>query len=240
MKAFKIDWAGKTRMAPLDLACEFSLPSIRCYDCGRTWCLGTIEYPAFNFGFLNDVEFTDDRVLSVEEFAKVSDRIVRAANRSLLVTPGGSIGPLCGEAFRAKFDDFAWGRVVLPQISKRARDILAGEGIHLLTGEMNVTYRGKRVTSHLGLQVEPVPLLTEENLKQWTIVHCPTCGDYTRTNRRAVVPEGFMIGRSKWPKGQHLVMLRETLDIIASEDFIEAVRRKELTGLSFVECGQFV
>ncbi len=240
MKVFKIDWSGRARVIQMELRYKYFIPYVKCYSCCQTWGMDTVEYPAFNFEFLNENDFNDDRVLSVGEFAKLSAKIQQAANRSVWICPGGSIGRLGGDAYAAKFEDFVWGRVLQPQISKKARDLLAGEGIHLLTAEIDVKYKNKPITSHLAIQVEPVPLLTEETMRRYTIVHCDTCGDYNQQQCNPKVPEGFMIQKSLFPSGQHLVMLRETFDILASEEFMEAVKKHRLTGLSFKECGQYV
>ena len=55
-----------------------------------------------------------------------------------------------------------------------------------------------------------------------------------------VVPEGYAIMRSHWPAGQHLVQMWETLSVLASEEFMEAVRKHNLTGIAFKECGTYV
>jgi hypothetical protein len=174
-----------------------------------------IEYPAFKFDFLNHDEFNYKRVLSVVEFDKVRQRIVRAAGRPVMVIPGGSIGELSGSSARAKLNDFAWGRVLVPQISKRARDLLASEGINLLTAECTIRCRGKNLDSHLAIQVALAELMTEENLSRFKIYHCPRCGNYQSPPKPdPVVPEGYVIRRSAWPAGQHLVQMAETLKVL--------------------------
>jgi hypothetical protein len=175
------------------------------------------------------------------EFKKLRERIARAAGRRVIVEPGAGIGELEGTATSTKLDDFTWGRVVLPEMSRQTRDILADDGIELLTADCSISCRGKTIETQLAVQFEPVELLTEESLERHKIFHCPRCGNYQAPLRPApVVPEGYVIKRSAWPKGGHLVQVRETSDIIASEEFMEAVKKHSLTGIVFKECGQFV
>jgi hypothetical protein len=243
MKVFRIKWAVN-QGTTVDLGYDYHLPFVQCLECSpewKNWGSGMFEYPAFKFDFLNHEEFTDDRVVSVAEFHQIRRRIVLAAGRPVLIIPGASIGELSGTSATEKLNDFAWGRITVPQVSKRARDWLANEGINLLTAECSIRCRGKTLDSHLAIQVEPVPLMTEESLAKFRIHHCPRCGNYKGPLQPGpVVPGGYMLSRSAWPVGQHLVQMVETLDVIASEEFMEAVRRHHLTGIAFEECGRLI
>src|SRR5437660_2103809 len=243
MKVFRINWAVNEGTV-VDLGYDYDLPQVECLECEPEWMnwgQGMIEYPAFKFDFLNDTEFNFDRVVSVAAFDQIRQRIVRAAGRPVNVIPGASIGELYGTSFRSKLNDFVWGRIFVPQISKRARDLLACEGINLLTAECSIRCRGKKLDSHLAMQVEPMALMTEESLSRFKIYHCPRCGNYKHPPKPdPIVPEGYLIGRSAWPAGQHLVQMAETLNVLASNEFIEVVKKRNLTGLIFEECGRFV
>ena len=242
-KAFKIDWLkGKARRSP-DLGCDLHLPQVRCSVCGETW--GSVyAYPGFNFDFLNPKEFNWERTLSTEEFQRqIRERIQRSVGRSVMVVPGAGVGPLTGTSAFAKFDDdFVWGTILCPQISKVAEKILASEGVQLLTADVSMRCRGRLVESLFAIQAEPASLLTAESLHKHRIKHCVNCDKYTAPlpTERVIVPEGYEIRKSAWPKGQHLVTLAETLDILASSEFMAAVQKHNLTGIAFEECGVYV
>ena len=243
MTAYKINPTPEQRLGAVDLGYRYHLPQVECSLCTgqwKHWGNGDFEYPAFKFGLLNDREFNFCRVVTVAEFEKICARIIRAAGRPVMLIPGASIGELAGTSSATKLPDFVWGRVTVPQISRRARDLLASESIHLLTAEASIRCRGKHLDSHLAIQVESVPLLTEESLRRFTITHCPNCGNYKQVELKPKVPEGYMIKRAAWPVGQHLVKLVEHSRVIASDEFIAAVKKHNLTGILFEECGQFV
>lgn len=250
MKAFKIDSTSKYTMVDLDYA--FQLPRVECTVCEpewKDWGDGFFEFPVFRFDFLNTEEFTFDRVVSLEDFHQIKGRIEQAAGRSVNLIPGCSIGELAGECFKAKLEDFVWGRILYPQISERARDLLAEEGVELLTAECSILYQGRPIRTHLAIQVEPVSLLTEDSLERLGITHCKRCGHFKqprpqlRVRSRQPVPavsEGYLLKRKAWPKGQHLVALQETQRVIASQEFMEAVKKHKLKDIQFIECGRFV
>ena len=241
MKAYKIDWADGGRNGMV-LDYRFHLPHVNCTACGDTWGDANVEYPAFNFDFLNKAEYNDDRRVSLEEFAGINARIARAIGRPIQLSPGACIGRPYGTAYRRTFDDFDWGRLGVPQISKRANERLVAEGIHLLTAELDVKYRGKPITSHLAIQVESVPMLTGASLRRHaSIIHCPVCGSYyVNTGRPICPPEGYQINAAAWPAGQHLVQMTDTGRVLASGEFMAAVEKHHLTGITFVECGEYV
>jgi hypothetical protein len=238
-KAYKIHWADVTRTGLVDLGYRYALPQVCCNRCGSTWGNGCFEYPAFDFDFLNEEEFTDERVVDLKGFREIADRICNAAGRSILLVPGACLGPLSGVAKARELDDFLWGSTSSPQVRKCARELLAAEGIDLLTAELSIRFCGRKLDTHLAVQAEPAALVSDESLSRHGLTHCPVCGDFNPPLRKPVVPEGFILRQSWWPKGQHLVTLAETLDVIASEEFIEAVKKHKLSGIKFVDYGRF-
>ena len=52
--------------------------------------------------------------------------------------------------------------------------------------------------------------------------------------------EGYLIKRALWPEGQHLVMLQEASAVIASPEFVKAVKKHDLKDIKFEEAGRFV
>ena len=249
MNVFKIGWAENTGTL-VDLDCRYSLPRVECLVCRgkselKSWGNGYFQYASFKFEFLNKKEFNFERVLTVPEFEKVRVRIREAAGWPVVVIPGASIGELQGKTATRQLDDFVWGTLCVPQISKRARDILATDGVNLRTADASIRFRGKKIDSHVAVQVEIAPLLSEESLRRFTIKHCPNCDDYDQQNHflkapggtryvtDILVPEGYLVKRSAWPSGHHLVQSQETLDVFASEGFIASTKRHGLTGIKW-------
>lgn len=243
MKAFRITF-DKSLPDRVDAAYAFNLPRLECRVCTpdfKGWGQSAVGYPAFKLSFLNKREFNIDRYVTLDEFNSIRERIINAVGRRLIILPGAGIGELIGTAKAANLDDFTWSRAVAPDISKRARDLLAGEGVELLTAECSLRFRGRRVETQLTVQVEPVEMLTKESLERHKIKYCPRCENYDSSLRpRPVVPEGYMFRRSAWPEGKHLVLVRETCQILASEQFMEAVKKHNLAGIVFEPVGQFV
>src|SRR5436305_955426 len=154
MKAFRIRYPDIKKRSFVDLDYRYGLPDVRCHECGTTWGCAQYEYPAFRFDFLNENEFNSDCVVSVRQFEKIEQRFGRALGRHVLLVPGGSLGEPAGTAISTRLDDFAWGRIAYPQISKRARDLLADDGINLTTASVSIRCHGKKVDTHLALHVE--------------------------------------------------------------------------------------
>ena len=241
MNVFSIEFAQRKGLSLVDLGERYTLPLVHCEVCGETWGERCVDYPAFKFSFLNKSEFNDDRVVSVSEFERIAERISRSAGRKVLVRPGSAIGELEGEAFAMSLNDFTWGRAsCAPQISQHARDLLAQEGINILTADIILRCRGKPLRSHLAVQPEPAILLTEGTLIRHGITHCRACDRFDVKYPRPKIPEDLEIRMSAWPKPKHLVKSVETGHIFASEQFMAAAKKHKLSGLTFVERGHFV
>jgi hypothetical protein len=259
VKAFMIDRAADRR-AEVDLGYDLFLPELECLECcpeWKSWGVWSTSYPAFQFPFLKPEEFNADRVVSLEEFGAIARRIEAAAGRRVNLLPGAGIGRLSGHTSSTRLDDFVWGTVV-PQISRRALELLAGEGVTLLTAECDIRYRGRRLDSHKAIQVEPVAMMTDESLARFKFHRCPRCGNYVGPRPPSqhivadlegyrsmppfweIISEGYIMRKSAWPAGQHLIQMEEAKRVLASEAFIEAVRKHGLTGIKFVECGELV
>jgi hypothetical protein len=238
MKAYRI--RQTTFECRLTVDCRYQLPSVVCHGCGREWQEGLIEFPTINFPFLTERRLLSKRTASVAEFEEIRKRIIAELGREVLIVPGSSFGPMEGEAAVSKLDDFVWGTICIPQISKRACDILTAEGIDLLTADCSIRYGRKKLDTHLAIQIEPLPMLTKESCEQAKITHCLTCGDYFQNYPKPEMEGSYQLARRAWPKGKHLVQLIETLDVIPSEEFMTAVKKHKLSGIRFEEYGEFV
>lgn len=243
MKAYRITF-DRQFSDKVDAACEYQLPQLECRLCTpewRGWGLSAVSYPGFQFSFLNGKEFNSDRYVTLDEFKEIRSRIWNAAGRRLVIVPGAGIGELQGTASSTRLEDFTWSRVGVPDISEKARDVLAEEGIDMLCAECSFRFRGKRLQTRLAVQVEPVQMLTKESLDRHRIRYCPRCEQFIEPPRPApVVREGYMFKRSEWPEGRHLVQVLETCQVLASDAFIMSVKKHGLTGIVFEECGQFI
>jgi hypothetical protein len=224
------------------LGYRYCLPTLDCRVCtphGKGWGAG-FEYPAFSFEFLNEREFNMDRVATLEEFEKIRRRISEALGRYVRLAPLSELGPLSGRAVSKNLRDFEWGRIYIPQISKKANEILAAEGVHLTTVEFAVFCPGRRENSHLAIHLEPVALMTEESMARHKKKRCVRCGKVISPPKPdPVVPEGFTVRRSAWPVGQDLVLMEETHRVLASERFMQVVEKYNITGIRFIPCGRF-
>jgi hypothetical protein len=236
MKAYRIKWM-ETRQ-DVTVECRYELPYVRCGQCGREWGEGLVQFPALNFPFLREPRFRK-RIVDVEGFREIKNCISTAAGYPINVVPGSSFGPLEGKADKLELNDFIWGSICVPQISRRARDLLVADGIELLIAEAFIVC-GRRRLDYLAIQAEPVPMLTEKSLEQARITFCKKCGDYFQNHPCPDIAGHYKLRRNAWPRGRHLVQLMETLDVIASETFMASVARHHLSGIRFIEYGEFV
>lgn len=216
--------------------CRRELPFVRCDKCGREWGDGLIEFPALDLAFMRELK---KEIVNVEEFRRIRKRIESGLGRPINVIPGCAFGGCEGEASEPLKHDFIWGSICSVQISRRARDLLATDGIELLTAETKIKYERKRL-DYLAIQLEPVPMLTEETLQKADISFCSKCEDYFQNYPKPNMDGHYEIRREAWPKGQHLVMLIETLKILASPEFMTSVAKHRLSNIRFIEYGVFV
>jgi hypothetical protein len=246
MKAYRLTWPNSDRSIIAELGYAHHLPMLICEVCEpqfKRWGAG-YEYPAFKFDFLRDPVFNHNSIkqVNIDEFDQIKSRILGAVGRPVMIFPFSGIGLLAGKTSTTKLEDFMWGRIHFPQISRRAKDILADEGINLLTTEMSMTCRGRKVDSHLAMQVEPADVLTEETFAKLSITRCQRCGRYV--SRQMYGPRdrfpSLEIKRAALPPVTDLVMPIGGRGIIASERFIAAAEKHCLTGLRFEECGSYV
>ena len=240
VKLFRLGWPKEGRSGLLDLGYDLHLPWIKCETCNRTWGDGMIEYPAIQFDFLVREEFNDDRIVNATEFKHICARLESALGRRMMFVPGASMGILSGNAATPKLGDFVWGRHIYPQISRRARDLLAQDGVALQTAEASIRFRGRLVESHLAIQAEPAALLTPESRRSESISHCSSCNDFRSPPRKRDHVRRLVAVSARWPVGHHLVIVLETLDLVASSEFMDSVRRHSLSGIEFEECGEIV
>jgi len=245
---YRLRWE-KNRTRGVELIAPFELPRVKCHTCGKTWGDPMIYYPTFKFSFLNEEEFNFERVVSLDEFDELRERFFACAGRRFNLVPGATIGNQGLRVLSRQLDDFIWGAITVPQISKRACELLEKEGISLLTADCKTTLRGRDIGTHRVLQVEPTELLTCQNVAELDLLHCSLCGLYMARPKLPTMkpwrlgepePEHFKIRKDRWPPGEHLVMCRETLRILASPEFMQAVRKHRLTGLQFLPCGEYV
>lgn len=236
---YSLAFPVERRYPDADLGYEYHLPQVECPRCG-VWGSWSVEYPAFQFDFLSKREFRLERVVTLNEFDKIRQRFAEACGRPVNLIPGASIGRPTGRCTAAKLSDFIWGRVCFPQVSRRARDLLENEGLSLTTAECDIRCRGRKIDSHVAIHLEPVRLLDEEGLDQHGLILCDVCGGYNLRTDRPKNPDPWRVKRSDWPEGEHLVLSEATSGILASPEFIRAVRKHKLTGLEFVEFGVYV
>lgn len=238
MKAYKLAWPERQYLR-VHTKPEIFLPRVYCDECWRTWGFGNYMYPNLDFSFFDEPVFKYENFVDMATFKDLCRRIHTAYGREILLIPGCQMGPFVGKGVTAKLRDFEWGTPCCPLVSKRAAAMLRKHGFNLTTDKCKVTLGKGSLSSYFVIQPEPALLVPDENLEKNKVYFCRACNHYS-PDLVVNKPRYYQFIRSKWPKGYPLVMSIEAKTVLASPEFVEAVTDLKLTGLEFVECGEFI
>lgn len=247
MRVKSIAESEAARKVEIDGDCRFTMPLVQCPVCKERLGVPAASFPALFVPkhIEKYVEPTEDlNPRPFEEYEMVRDEILEANNRKDLVLPPVSgVGRHEAKLLVGKPHDFAWDGPWAPLLSKDALERLASRNVHLTAGELRLTKRGVPVETHVALQCELAPLMSEATVKALTLEKCSFCGEYKQEKMGVTLDN---CGRCEFvkellPTGKHLVRLLgwETY-IVASEEFVEAVESLGLTGIRFEDIGEWI
>ena len=251
MKAFTASCPRNDRQSRADADCQYRLPWLRCGRCERDWrALGRVPpinpspwiesdvwYPAYTLDLrANPTKFSDECAVTLPELNAMRKLIVGRDAKKAMLLPGSRIGPV-----RAKLPkratDFVWCSFSL-MASRRVIQLLTRSGLSIPYGPV-VTPTGEK-TDYVALQLDPVPLYSKATIAKMTLAVCPECGNCWMQDVRVDISGPRQYDRSRMPEEAGLVRVREGLEILATDRFIDVIQSNKLSGVGFEVFGEYV
>lgn len=176
-------------------------------------------------------EFEKARPEPFPEFARLRELVRPLAPPDAALPPGTRFGPLVGPA-SGKFGPAAWQGSSLLLLRRDALERLQAEGVRGLLGcRTELRFRQKDPPELLELQIEPHGRLHPDCIPPEVPPPCATCGwVYFR------LPDEPLLDAASLPPELDLFRVGNYATVIVgTEQFMEAVRRLELDGITFHE-----
>ena len=229
MQYFRIH-APTVEKITADGSYKWKLRPVRCPVCNRyrsTWTgLPTLTLPEG----LDESLYTLRSPVPKSEFDALVEPLKALAPPSTRFLPGMGFGQFRGTVGHKEKKDFAWSMFkIFPKEEAYAR--LADVGIRLptapaimedlKTGEINEQYR--RI-----VMVKPVECMAVQSLDFAESANCIGCG--TRIKKR---PTKLFLKKKKVPTEEIIFAVEETDQLVANEDFRNAVKTLKLSNVAF-------
>lgn len=201
--------------------------------CHAIWSGGADGYPAVDLSALAERKLFEKARLERDfaEYERLCSLVQPLMPEGTWPRPGTQFGPLVGTA-RGGFAPLVlqYGDSLLLQHDALSR--LQDAGVRGLLGcPTALRFQKKGTPELLELQLEPRGLLHPDCLPAGDAEPCPKCGRYVFSR-----PDAPLLDAASLPGHLDLFRLSNfTTMLIATERFVEAVRRHELRGLLFVE-----
>ncbi|GHG89976.1 double-CXXCG motif protein [Comamonas sp. JC664] len=207
---------------------KWSLPGVKCSDCGATWSSWGCHYPCVDLSPLPErAEFERARPEPFPEFARLRERVRPLAPANALLPPGAAFGPLVGTA-SGEFGPFAWQGTSLLLVRSEALQSLRTEGVRgLLAARAELRFRKKDPPELMDLQLEPRGLFHRDCLPADVPPPCEACGRPAFDR-----PEAPVLDAASLPSDVDIFRLADfTTMIVGTERVVDAVKRLGLPGL---------
>lgn len=157
--------------------------------------------------------------------------------RAAKLPPGSGIGAVHAKLPK-RATEFIWSGFKLIA-SERALGAVRKCGIDLRYGPV-FSIDTKQSTSFFAIQLDPIPLYSEQTLREMTLQFCSECGQCWMRDVKAKPQGPQQYLKKKFPDKKGLTRAAEGVEILASEAFIDVVRSQKLTGIEFKEFGIYV
>jgi uncharacterized double-CXXCG motif protein len=213
----------------------WGLPGVQpCAVCRAGGGIVGLQYPCVDLSALPAWELeklSDSWPVPFEEFHRLRELVRPLAPTSALLEPGTRLGPLEGPAsghFGQLFMQNPWSLYSRREALERLHDA----GVRGLKGcPLNVSFRVKRPPELRELELELHGRFHPDCLPPNRKPPCPKCG-----NDPLTLPERFWLDARSLPADLDVFRFLDAPGfIIATERFIEAVRRLDLDGVTFQE-----
>ena len=192
---------------------------------------GFTAYPSVDLSsFPERSAYEELQIGPIEEFVRLRELVRPLVPPGFQLPPGTTLGPLVGTA-TGTFSALYFYFVEMPLIRREALERLQAEGIRGLRGvPTELRFRQKKHPDLLELEIPPFGRLHPDCTPERP-PPCPACGRDAFT-----FPEDPILDAASLPTHTDLFRLSDFPTIfIATERFVDAVRRLELEGAVFRE-----
>ncbi|HZH79561.1 MAG TPA: double-CXXCG motif protein [Archangium sp.] len=219
----------------LNAAHPWGLPGVEpCPTCKCGGAGGGLEYPCVDLSGLPPDELkklSDSWPVPAKEIQRLRELVRPLAPKDALLEPGARFGPLEGTGlgyFGQLFMQEPWALYMRREALERLREM----GMRGLQGcPIKVRFRTKHAPELLEMQMEMQGQYHPDCLPLDRKPPCPTCGNDFLKRPDPIILEGASL-----PTELDLFRLKQAwMLIVASERFVETVRRLELDGVLFQE-----
>jgi uncharacterized double-CXXCG motif protein len=201
---------------------RWKLPGVHCPECGAIWSLGADAYPSADLSQLPDHEKYFARLEEdYAEFERLREQVRPLVPPGVQLWPGTKFGPLTGTA-KGDFGPFLMYYPWTLLLKRETLERLQGEGVQGLKAcRTALRFRKKNPPELLELELLPRGEVHPDCLPEDRPAPCAKCGRKGWTR-----PEDLILEPSSLPQELDVFRLSTfKTAIIASERFVEAVRR---------------
>lgn len=210
---------------------KWGLPGVTCSNCQETWALVGVAYPSVDLSSLpGEEQYRRLWPVPLEELEKRRRPLLDLIPDGSVPPAGTELGPLVGTA-QGAFADFVWVNpwtlLAQPDALEQLRktEVKLPKSVPAL-----ITFKKTNIRAFLELELEPRTLMARSAFP-YDLPQCQVCGRV-----QAKMPEKIIIQQSSIPSDVDIFRDRlMTTLILATGQFLEAVKRLELTGLEFRE-----
>jgi hypothetical protein len=130
------------------------LPGVKCPKCG-TWATTGLSYPLVSDTTISRMLIPENKVISVEEWKLLRDRVSKIIGQDLTILPGTSLGTITVNINGAP-PRFSWIEPWIPAISSSAIEDMASAGFSVTGSLLNV--HGKHIEDDRFIEIYAPPL----------------------------------------------------------------------------------
>ncbi|WP_426755604.1 double-CXXCG motif protein [Myxococcus sp. Y35] len=209
------------------------LPGLEnCVGCGATWATTGLQYPCVDLSAVPEqAMYREPRAEPHDALARLTEQLRPWMPPGILLNPGASFGPMTGTA-RGRFGGFHLPNPWTLCMRKEALEKLSSSGVQGLQGcRINVRYRGTQPPELFELQLELHGSFHRDCLPAEQPPPCERCG-----REDIPLPDPYILDAATLPTTTDVFRLADwpTL-ILATQRFVDTVRRLELDGVVFHE-----
>jgi uncharacterized double-CXXCG motif protein len=236
MKFFEVlEDTSTPQSGTIDGVSRWCIPSIECALCGGYGGLGE-AYPTVDLGSLPERALLEEprslQAVSLEEYRRLCELLRPRVPAGAPLEPGTQLGPVTGKA-SGRFGDFYFQAPWTLWSSRDAVEKLHNAGVRGLRGTPGaLSYRGKHPPELIELELQVRGSLHPSCFPADWHPSCVRCG----STRNGYPGNAAVLKAATLPEDVDLFRLHDFKTVLlASERFVEAVKRLHLGAVQFRE-----